>query len=79
MGTPVTIDSDLLRAAEEVTHIHDPARLVEEGLRLLCSTATRTTFDFDTTLRAADALPDLDAPDFEDLSREINARLPPSW
>lgn len=79
MSITVTIDEDLLSAAECATRIHDHARLIEEGLRSLCRGTLSATFDFDATLRAAESLPDLDESEFECLRREINRSLPASW
>lgn len=79
MSITVTIDEDLLSAAECATRIHDPARLIEEGLRSLCRGTLPATFDIEATLRAAESLPDLDESEFESLRREINRSLPASW
>lgn len=79
MAITLTIDEDLLAAAARATRIEDRSRLVEEGLRSLCRGISPAEFDFDATLRAAEALPDLADEDFEQLAREINAPLPPAW
>jgi len=79
MGISVTVDEELLSAAEKITRIHDRALLVEEALRALCRGAVPAAFDFDATLRAADSLPDLSDEEFESLGREMNANLPPAW
>jgi hypothetical protein len=79
MGITIIVDEDLLAAAERATRIQDRARLVEEGLRSLCRSTVPAGFDFEATLRAAEALPDLADEDFEKLGREINAPLPPAW
>jgi hypothetical protein len=79
MSITITIDEDLLSAAECATRIHDPARLIEEGLRLLCRGGLPPAFDFDAALEAAEFLPALEDSEFECLSREINPSLPPSW
>lgn len=79
MGITITVDEDLLAAAARATRIEDRSRLVEEGLRSLCRGTTPAGFDFDATLSAAEALPELADEDFKKLGREINAPLPPAW
>lgn len=85
MSVTLTVDEDLLRAAEKATDIHDWPTLVRRGLQALCRTGEASRkpparpFDFDAALAAAGALPDLTDAEFDRFEQEINRPLPPAW
>ena len=79
MSIQVAVDEALLAQAGRAAGIHNPSRIVEEGLRSLCRLGIPPTFDFEETLRAAEELPDLGEAGFEEMSREMNASLPDAW
>lgn len=85
MSVTLTVDEDLLRAAEKATDIHDWATLVQKGLEALCSASDASRkpparrFDFDAALAAAAALPDLSDAEFERFEEEMNRPLPAAW
>ncbi|HEV7405435.1 MAG TPA: hypothetical protein VGO11_21000 [Chthoniobacteraceae bacterium] len=85
MSITLTVDEDLLRAAERATDIHDWQTLVQKGLQALCRTSEASRkpparpFDFDAALAAAAALPDLADAEFERFEQEMNRPLPPAW
>ena len=85
MSVTLTIDETLLREAERATNIHDWPTLVTTGLKALCQDrpsalrAAFTNFDFDATLAAAAALPDLTDDEFDQFENEMNRPLPPAW
>jgi hypothetical protein len=85
MNVTLTVDEELLRAAEKATDIHDWPTLVKKGLQALCETnrGGRQTptrpFDFDAALAAAAALPDLTDAEFERFEQEMKRPLPPAW
>jgi hypothetical protein len=85
MSVTLTVDEELLRAAEKATNIHDWPTLVQKGLQALCEpivTSRQTParpFDFDAALAAAAALPDLTDAEFERFEQEMNRPLPPAW
>jgi hypothetical protein len=83
MSVTLTIDEALLREAEKATNIHDWPTLVTTGLKALCQDRPSTqreaftNFDFDATLAAAAALPDLTDDEFDQFEKEMNRPLPP--
>lgn len=85
MNVTLTIDEALLREAEKATNIHDWPTLVTTGLKALCEDRPSTqrealtNFDFDATLAAAAAFPDLTDDEFDQFEKEMNRPLSPAW